>query len=610
MPNKFVSNLAKFGDTLKDAAGNVIDKIDDKIDMPIIIDVVGIKRAGAECYTKARESSALCKTTIEKAHEMVTFGQELQTTLDDASRGDMNASTFETIRELVEGDKIHAATQLAKELSGLSLNCVETSQEMIVSMEKGIDALPDIVEPFVNHKRKLAAKKGHRKGDPKLPDVEASVSELSSLVSDVEKVRLSTVVEKGSAAFEGLRKNGELSKEMFVAMLSFAESVEAVSGSFRKTDDSDGTDDDDRSSGGNSLKTLGKIRTVAKDAWRCLRLSSLMKDFAEAVGRLIKWIIQLFQAASSKLGGIWRALAHAKDTMARCLVCVTESMTLCDTSLTKTLLLKDTTLEVHRHMSNIVTLDGGALNSFRELADGDEILLCIELGTTIDDLFTDCIRQVITSVDQVNDTIRSMPEVLREDVPELTPIEKDDEDDDDPIVFELGESTSGELARSVDGKRSITIPDTVQELDSMRSAIEKASPLTILPRSVEGFKGVGSTLGVCEELIVASQNFATDCERSIDSFANGPWDLTVATGHLLELVEVRDAGLRMKHSAQGVLELVRATLAIFKTFRTKSKGGLAGSGGTDLGSIVGSLASDVDVDDLKGLGKALGSLFR
>ena len=37
MPNMFASHLASFGESLKDAAENVIDKIDDKIDMPIII---------------------------------------------------------------------------------------------------------------------------------------------------------------------------------------------------------------------------------------------------------------------------------------------------------------------------------------------------------------------------------------------------------------------------------------------------------------------------------------------------------------------------------------------------------------------------------------------
>ena len=87
---------------------------------------------------------------------MVQFGQELQTTLDDvtgsstsksSSRGigSMDASKFAIIQDLMDGDRIQSATNLARELSDLSLKCVDKSQEMILSMERGIDALPDAI---------------------------------------------------------------------------------------------------------------------------------------------------------------------------------------------------------------------------------------------------------------------------------------------------------------------------------------------------------------------------------------------------------------------------------------------------------------------------------
>lgn len=37
MPNKFMNKLGGLADSIKDATENVIDKIDDKFDMPIII---------------------------------------------------------------------------------------------------------------------------------------------------------------------------------------------------------------------------------------------------------------------------------------------------------------------------------------------------------------------------------------------------------------------------------------------------------------------------------------------------------------------------------------------------------------------------------------------
>ena len=37
MPNKFLGKLGNLADSIKDAAEDVIDRIDDKFDMPIII---------------------------------------------------------------------------------------------------------------------------------------------------------------------------------------------------------------------------------------------------------------------------------------------------------------------------------------------------------------------------------------------------------------------------------------------------------------------------------------------------------------------------------------------------------------------------------------------
>ena len=112
----------------------------------ILSDFVAIKKAGEDCYSTARETSGLCKTTIEKANEMVTFGRDLQMTLENVVGGSskdrgLDASKFAIIQNLVEGDKIKEATQLAKDLSSLSLECVDKSKQMIATMESGIDAL-------------------------------------------------------------------------------------------------------------------------------------------------------------------------------------------------------------------------------------------------------------------------------------------------------------------------------------------------------------------------------------------------------------------------------------------------------------------------------------
>jgi len=646
MPKNFASKLSRFGDSLKDAAENILDKVDDKVDLPIVIDFVGIKRAGDDCYLKARETSGLCKTTIEKAHNMVCFGRELQATLDDvvggkggrrgttrSNRGGLDASKFAIIQDLVDGDKIKEATNLATDLSGLSLECVDKSQEMMTAMQLGIKALPDAIEPFVENRFSNAGTKGHKKSDPKLPDVQGSVRELKALVQDVENVSLYTVVERGSAAFDGLRKNGELSKDMFASIQSFAEDVESVSGSFR----------DFKPEDFKNVKMLGKIRKAATSAWRCLRLSGLIKAFAEQVGELIRWMISLFKIAAEKLGAIWGGLANAKEVLSACLAGVKNSMRLCDESKQKSLLLRNTSREIRDHLRNIlkIRIQGPkkAIRSLVDLADGDEILLCIELGTNIDDMFAECIKQVIGTIDRVDKAISDMPEVLKQDVPKLASIDGnnsgDNDDDDDEIEFEdydyqTGEAEEGRETRSTTPvtirsraaaatTRQASVRENVRALDGMTEDIESSSPLTVLQRSADGFEGVHEAIGTCSDLIASSRGYAENCSAAIDSFNNGEWDLGVATKHILELFAIRDAGIAMKVVAESIMELVKANLALMRAVRSRTKGLVGGSSssGGDLGlaGLVNSLASDVDLDldDLKGLGKGiqkLGSLFR
>lgn len=85
---------------------------------------------------------------------MVSFGRELQATLENVTGGgerSLDASKFAIIQDLVDGDKIKEATKLARDLSGLSLECVNKSREMMVAMEQGIDALVSSVQCVGQH---------------------------------------------------------------------------------------------------------------------------------------------------------------------------------------------------------------------------------------------------------------------------------------------------------------------------------------------------------------------------------------------------------------------------------------------------------------------------
>eukprot|EP00581_Thalassiosira_minuscula_P010958 CAMPEP_0183713812 /NCGR_PEP_ID=MMETSP0737-20130205/8558_1 /TAXON_ID=385413 /ORGANISM="Thalassiosira miniscula, Strain CCMP1093" /LENGTH=66 /DNA_ID=CAMNT_0025942659 /DNA_START=59 /DNA_END=256 /DNA_ORIENTATION=+ len=64
----FKDSLSGITSSIKDAAEDAIDYIDDKVDMPDIItdnliDIKAMKEAGTKVYQTSRETSDLCHTT-------------------------------------------------------------------------------------------------------------------------------------------------------------------------------------------------------------------------------------------------------------------------------------------------------------------------------------------------------------------------------------------------------------------------------------------------------------------------------------------------------------------------------------------------------------------
>ena len=300
----------------------------------------------------------------------------------------------------------------------------------------------------------------------------------------------------------------------------------------------------------------------------------------------------------------------------------------------------DTSKEICDHLKNIVQFRTSnaskAFASLKDLADGDEIMLCIQLATGIDDEFTACTSQVIKTIEGVDDAIRNMPDVL---IPELTSIEDDDDIDIDidfvddekevnkksrgGVIGDDGTTTTTRGARTTTVKK-VDVGNDVRELDEIRNKIEDANALTVISHSLEGFVGINDKIGMCGEMITTSRGFAESSLTAIDSFQNGSWDLEVASAHILELFHIRTAGKQMKVFIESILQLVRANIELLKTIRSKSKGGSDGSSGSlgrlsdivkpgGIKNLASSIASDLDVDDLKGIGEGLkkfGSLFK
>mmetsp|Transcript_23169 Transcript_23169/g.50052 ORF Transcript_23169/g.50052 Transcript_23169/m.50052 type:complete len:487 (-) Transcript_23169:117-1577(-) len=437
-------------------------------------------------------------------------------------------------------------------LTSIFVSSCNTSEDMMEAIELGIDSLPDIIEDRIENKMERAAKKGAKDSDPNLPDVETHTRELQTLVTNVEDVNLFTVMSSGKMAFDGLRAKGEVCQDMFSTVRKFSEDVSEVSDAIRNF----------------TLKGLdiGAMKDLVYDAWRCLRLSSLIQQFSEGVGKIIKWIINLFKRASEKLGSIWGALARAKDILGDCVQYVVDCIRLCNDAKSRSGELCDLSAEIREHLVNIVTFDRDAIASIKDLSDGDEIRRAIQLATTMDDIAKECIEQILVAIRKVCAAIKSMPDVLTEGLAEepkqvevgggtrAISFGVDDDDDDDDTV-------------PVDG---VDISGDVDELDGMRVAIEEANVFESVQKSADGFDGVKAKIGLCGDMIIQSRGFADHCDTAIKSFG-GAWDLESAQNHILELFEIVSLGKLIKNYVKEIKKLVRANIALMEAVMNKFK---------------------------------------
>ena len=539
-----------------------------------------MKRAGGQCARTAKETSELCETTISKARQMVDFGMEIKSTLDDLSGGGgsghsarsvIDASRFETIQELISGDKMKAAWNLATEMDDLALNCVNQSIKMIDSIEQGIETLPDIFENRIDQNMEQAKLEGSKESDPQLRDITPDVEELQLTVKNIEQVNLFTVMKSGKDAFKNLTSKGEICYELFTTIGNFAKDVTAVADAIKNF----------------QIGTMiGKVKGLIRDIWRCLRLSDLIREFAQAVKKLIQWIISLFKSVSERLATIWGALANAKNCLKEIIQHVLDSMKLCDDAKSKSIMLIDTCGEVQGHLRNITTINKDSIRSIKDLADGDEIQTMIDIAKNMDDIILNAVKKVIQMIKKVTQGFKELPDVIKEGIPEDAGTQ---EDDPDPA----------------------NVDDDVNELVTSRGAIEEANALEAIQQSSNGFSNVLNKVSKCQDMIVSSRSFAENCNTTIDSFM-GVWDLEVAMNHLIEMKRLVKLGEMMEQFAREILKLVKAVIDVMKPVMDKIRNiDLIPDKLEDAVENIGDALKDAGLDGrrIKKFGKKLGKFF-
>lgn len=265
--------------------GKFASGIKDSLTDSLSIDIHGMKVAGGTCHKAACETSTICNTTICKARQLIDFGVEMKTALELLNDG-IDASDVVAVAKVVSSDRMSAALGLASEMDDLALACVNQSVKMIDSIDVGIETLPDVIEKQIDKRMDRAKEKGSKEGDPELPNLEPDIRDLEETVKAVQDVNPLTSVDSLQRAFNGIASKGERCKDMFGIIQDFAKDVAGMSEAIE---------------GFKLGKMAGHIKDLVKDIWRCLRLSDLIRSFAEAVGQLIKWIVKVMQAVMEKV---------------------------------------------------------------------------------------------------------------------------------------------------------------------------------------------------------------------------------------------------------------------------------------------------------------------
>ena len=255
------------------------------------VDAQGIKKASGDCRDAARQTSATCDTINSHSRRLIDFAVETQGALDELRGGGGGVSHLAAVARAASGDDLRAALAAASDVDDLARVCVDRSVEMTRAIDAGVATLPAVLRKAIDRGREQARENGGREADGVTvnapPDVGPDVRALEETVERVRNASALTALEALQGAFHAISSEGERCRDMFHTVRDFSEDVMRVSTAIQEF---------------KAGKVPGHAKSLAKDIWRCLRLSDLIRSFAVAAGKVIQWIVKVMQAIRNKAG--------------------------------------------------------------------------------------------------------------------------------------------------------------------------------------------------------------------------------------------------------------------------------------------------------------------
>ena len=509
-----------------------------------------VKGIASRTETAAKETMDICSSTQTKREQMIHFADEILSTLKSFSGQD--ASILDTIKELTDGKKVLAAKELASGLDVAAQECVKKSIEMIDAMDQGVDSLPQILQDMIE---KDDGQDDEDDLDLSLiQDVERDLVDVKTCITSIQSLNLVTGLKVGVEAFRQLADKAKRSRSLFDKVSDFAGQIVGITKAYH-------------------VMQVRDIVSKSKQLLRCLRLTDVMRKLAEAAGKLIQTLINLFQVLAERISKLWAALAFAKDCMMDCLGHVKEARQLCINAKDRSRNLLEKSMAIKDQLDSVRDINMKSINTVRQLALGGDIQEAIDFATSMDDLVLECSGKTTAMVDRVVEGFSNIPDILTEGI--------------EP-------SSAG---KQESDPESVNVEEDIADLETAAKAIESANVVSAAQAGVAGFSGVSAKATTCKDMLDLVQKFASDSFSAIESFM-GAWDLESATQKIMEMCRLVSLGELIKQFASQIKRLAIAMIRLMKTSATKFKSLDLG----DLGEAIGDVKDGIGgkVNDMKG----------
>jgi hypothetical protein len=245
-------------------------------------DLTALFTAGTEATKLAEELRNLSTNTQTRGNDVVGFAQEIKATFSGLD-SKMNASTFQTIAEMLKGDRMKDTIALSREMDDLAIECVSKSKAMVETVSRASQDLPASVKGG-GLDMDIDAQTEEERNE--LRNLDGDITDLEECTNDLRTMNLFSAAINGTRAFDGLAKKGGMVQTTYERIKELCAMVARASQNLVS-----------EACCSQMQAGIESIKAMLKS----VQLSNLINKLAEAAKRLINAIKDLVVLAWEKI---------------------------------------------------------------------------------------------------------------------------------------------------------------------------------------------------------------------------------------------------------------------------------------------------------------------